>query len=375
MSSVRFQVLRLDGDGVGPEVIREAVKTLDLVAERRGFGIEYVAANIGGAAIDAHGTPIRDEDIAIARAVDGILLGAVGGPAWDHMPRGGRPESGLLKLRYALGLFANLRPVKVFDALVNASPLKPEVVRGVDLLIVRELTGGLYFGKPSKQWDTSRGRRAVDTLIYREHEIKRLVDLGYQLAAGRRRKVTSVDKSNVLSSSQLWRTIVNEVGPGHPEVATEHVLVDSCAMHLISRPRSFDVMVMENTFGDILSDEAAVLAGSLGMLPSASLNGRKPARKGSPANQLGMYEPIHGSAPDIAGKGVANPTGAILSAAMMLRISFGLAAEAEAVEAAVSNALDAGARTADVAAGGSAMSTAEMGEAIREQLGRTLQRA
>lgn len=366
--SQTFRVMLLRGDGVGPEVINEAVKTLDIAASTGGFGVEYVDAHIGGAAIDAHGTPIRDEDIEAAREVDAILLGAVGGPAWDHLERGNRPETGLLKIRYALGLFANLRPVRVFDALTDASPLKPDVVRGVDLLIVRELTGGLYFGKPSKQWTTTRGRRAVDTLVYREHEIERVMRLAYELAAERRGKVTSVDKANVLSSSQLWRTIAIEIATEHPEIETEHALVDSCAMRLISRPRDYDVMVMENTFGDILSDEAAVLAGSLGMLPSASLNGRKPGRRGTQARQFGMYEPIHGSAPDIAGEGIANPTGAILSAAMMLRTSLGRAAEADAIEAAVDAALNDGARTADIAAGGSALSTAQFGEAVRAHL-------
>ncbi|MEX1159013.1 MAG: 3-isopropylmalate dehydrogenase, partial [Thermomicrobiales bacterium] len=367
-----YQVLLLAGDGVGPEVIGEAVRTLDLVAERSGFVIDYVEGKIGGSAIDTHGVPLRDEEIDAARQADAILLGAVGGPAWDSQPRGNRPEAGLLKLRSALGLFANLRPVKVFDALLDASPLKPEVVRGVDLLIVRELTGGLYFGKPSKQWETSRGRRAVDTMIYREHEIRRLVELGYELASARRKKVTSVDKSNVLMTSQLWRAVTNEVAAGFPEVETEHVLVDSCAMRLIARPRDYDVMVMENMFGDILSDEAAVLAGSLGMLPSASLNGKKPGRRGSAGNQIGMYEPIHGSAPDIAGKGVANPTGAILSVAMMLRISFGRGDEADAVEAAVADTLARGARTADIAAGGAASSTAEFGDEVRRHLRRRL---
>jgi 3-isopropylmalate dehydrogenase len=260
----------------------------------------------------------------------------------------------------------------VFDALGDASPLKPDVVRGVDLLIVRELTGGLYFGKPSKQWQTSRGRRAVDTLAYREHEIRRLVELGYELAAGRRRKVTSVDKSNVLSTSQLWRAITNEVAAGHPDISTEHVLVDSCAMRLIARPGDYDVMVMENMFGDILSDEAAVLAGSLGMLPSASLSGKRPARRGSAGKQAGMYEPIHGSAPDIAGKGISNPTGAILSTAMMLRISLGREAEADAIEGAVADALNGGARTADIAAGGPAASTTEYADEVRRYLKRRL---
>jgi 3-isopropylmalate dehydrogenase len=372
MSMATYKVLVLGGDGVGPEVTREARQVLDLVATERGFAIEYSEAQIGGAAVDAYGTPLRDEDQAAAREVDAILLGAVGGPRWDDQPRENRPETGLLRLRYALGLFANLRPVKVFDALVDVSPLKAAAVRGVDLLIVRELTGGLYFGKPSKQWSTSRGRRAVDTLLYREHEVRRVVELAYALAGDRRRKVTSVDKANVLSSSRMWREIASEVAASHLEIATEHVLVDSCAMRLISRPRDYDVMVMENTFGDILSDEAAVLAGSLGMLPSASLNGRKPWRTGSPARQFGMYEPIHGSAPDIAGQGIANPSGAILSAAMLLRTSFGRLAEAEAVETAVAAALDAGARTADIAAGGTALSTSAFGEAVRAELRRVL---
>jgi 3-isopropylmalate dehydrogenase len=372
MSAPRFEVLLLPGDGVGPEVIREAATTLDLVAARRGFAIAWTTANIGGSAIVAYGTPLRDEEIELARRADAILLGAVGGPAWDHLARAMRPESGLLRLRYALGLFANLRPVRVFDALVDASPLKPDVVRGVDLLIVRELTGGLYFGKPSKVWTTSRGRRAVDTLAYREQEIARLVELGYQLAGGRRRKVTSVDKANVLSTSQLWRSVAEQVAARYTEIQTEHALVDSCAMRLISRPRDYDVLVTENTFGDILSDEAAVLAGSLGMLPSASLNGKRPRRRGSRALQAGLYEPIHGTAPDIAGQGIANPTGALLSAAMMLRISFGQGEEAAAIEAAVGDTLDAGARTADVAVGGAAVSTHEFGEEVRRHLARRL---
>jgi 3-isopropylmalate dehydrogenase len=368
MSERRYRILCLPGDGAGPEVIAEATATLDLIAAMRGFQIEYHHAHIGGAAIDAYGVPLRPEDAALADEVDAILLGAVGGPKWDSQPRERRPEAGLLGIRRALGLFANLRPVKVFDALVDASPLKPEVVRGVDLLIVRELTGGLYFGKPSKQWATARDRRAVDTLAYSGREIERLVELGYQLALGRRHKVTSVDKANVLASSQLWRTVAGEVAQRHPEVETEHMLVDSCAMRLISRPRDFDVLVTENTFGDILSDEAAVLAGSLGMLPSASLNGRKPKRRNSPAVQFGLYEPIHGSAPDIAGQGVANPTGAILSAAMLLRISLGRAEEAEILETAVGTALAGGARTRDIASGGESLSTATFADRVRGEV-------
>ena len=357
--TMTYRIVRMPGDGVGPEVLTAACGVLDQVARGAGFAIEYADVHIGGAAIDAHGVPVRDEDIETARNADAVLLGAVGGPKWDNVAPEIRPEAGLLNLRQALGLFANLRPIKVFDALVDASPLKPEVVRGVDLLIVRELTGGIYFGKPRKQWSTSRGRRAVDTLIYREHEVARLAELGFQLAAMRRGKVTSVDKANVMASSRLWREIVNETAQSHPDISVEHALVDSCAMRLISRPGDYDVMIMENMFGDILSDEAAVLAGSLGMLPSASLSGQPPSRRGSEGVAFGLYEPIHGSAPDIAGTGRANPTGALLSIAMLLRISLGREAEASAVERAVAAVLDSGARTADVAAGGPFLSTTE----------------
>lgn len=353
------KVMLLPGDGVGPEVIDEARKTLVAVGEATGVSFAFETRNIGGAAIDAHGVPVRDEDIEATSGCGGALLGAVGGPAWDRQPRALRPEAGLLKLRYDLGLFANVRPVKVFDALADASPLKAEVVRGVDLVIVRELTGGLYFGKPSEQRVTDAGREAVDTMTYSEGEIRRLAELGYQLAAGRRQKVTSVDKSNVLATSQLWRSVVEEVAAGYPDIATEHQLVDSCAMRLIAQPRSFDVLIMENTFGDILSDEASVLAGSLGMLPSASIG---------EGGRFGVYEPIHGSAPDIAGRGIANPTGAILSAAMMLRVSFGLEAQAAAIEEAVERTLDAGARTADIAQGGNVLSTEAFGDEVRRKL-------
>ena len=358
-----YKVMLLPGDGVGPEVIEEARKTLVAVGEATGVAFAFETRNIGGAAIDAHGVPVRDEDIEATRGCGAALLGAVGGPAWERQPRERRPESGLLKLRYDLGLFANVRPVKVFDALADASPLKPEVVRGVDLVIVRELTGGLYFGKPSEQWQTEDGRQAVDTMAYSEGEIRRLAELGYQLAAGRRRKVTSVDKSNVLATSQLWRSVVEEVAANHPEIATEHQLVDSCAMRLIAQPGSFDVLIMENTFGDILSDEASVLAGSLGMLPSASIG---------EGGRFGIFEPIHGSAPDIAGKGIANPTGAILSAATMLRVSFGLEAQAAAIEDAVARTLDAGARTADIAQSGDALSTGAFADEVRRQMAEAL---
>jgi len=365
-----YRILLLPGDGVGPEVIAEARATLDLVADAGGYQIKFTEGLIGGAAIDAYGTSLRDEEIEAARDADAVMLGAVGGPKWEGVAPEIRPEAGLLRLRSALGLFANLRPIRVFDALVDSSPMKAEVVRGVDMLIVRELTGGIYFGKPSEQRVTPEGREAIDTLIYHEAEIVRLVELGYALAAGRRRKVTSVDKANVMASSRLWREITNEIAARHPEIETEHALVDSTAMKLISRPGDFDVLVMENMFGDILSDEAAVLAGSLGMLPSASLNGRKPDRAGSEAVQFGMYEPIHGSAPDIAGNGIANPSGAMLSAAMLLRTSFGRDGDAQAIEAAVDAALNAGARTADIGSGADSLSTRAFGDAVRDQLKR-----
>lgn len=369
MTAQTFHILCLPGDGVGPEVIKEARQTLDLIAASRPVEFVWTEAAFGGAAIDAHGVPLRDEDADAAANSDSVLLGAVGGPKWENIAPEIRPEAGLLGLRQRLGLFANLRPIKVLDALVDASPMKADIVRGTDLLIVRELTGGIYFGKPSEQMETNEGRSAVDTLLYSETEIQRLIELGFELAKGRRNKVTSVDKANVMASSRLWRTIANEVAERQPDVALEHALVDSCAMRLLLRPTDYDVMVMENMFGDILSDEAAVLAGSLGMLPSASLSGRKPTREGTLAVQFGMYEPIHGSAPDIAGQNRANPCGAILSAAMMLRISFGLADEANAIESAVNSTLEEGVRTADLPLPGSPpVGTTEFGGKVREHL-------
>lgn len=364
MSETTYTVGLLRGDGIGPEVIEQSVGVLDTVASCSGFTIKYNEVAIGGVAVDQHGVPVRDEDIEMIRAGDAALLGAVGGPKWENIAPEIRPEAGLLKLRQQLGLFANLRPVKVFPALVDASPLKSEIAQDVDLLIVRELTGGIYFGKPSGRTDDDDGRSAVDTLPYTEHEIARLVELGFELAAGRRGKVSSVDKSNVMATSRLWREVTNEIGARHPDIELEHVLVDACAMRLISRPRDFDVMVMENMFGDILSDEAAVLAGSLGMLPSASLSA---ADEGA-TTQFGLYEPIHGSAPDITGKNMANPCGAILSAAMMLRTSLGRDAEAAAIETAVETVLNDGGRTADIAAGGTHVTTSEFGALVIEAL-------
>jgi 3-isopropylmalate dehydrogenase len=364
-----YHIALLPGDGIGPEVLAEARGVLDAVAERFGHAFTYREGLIGGAAIDATGEPLPAETLELCRSSDAVLLGAVGGPKWDNPAAKVRPERGLLGLRQALGLFANLRPVRPLAALADTSPLRPEIVDGVDLLVVRELTGGLYFGKPSKRWATRRGRRAVDTLPYREEEIARVVRLACELASARRGLVSSVDKANVLETSRLWREVAGEVAAGYPTVRLEHVLVDACAMHLISNPRRFDVIVTENLFGDILTDEAAVLAGSLGVLPSASLNGKPPARPHSPARQFGLYEPIHGSAPDIAGQGRANPTGAILSAALLLRHSCGLEDEAAAIERAVEAVLDEGLRTADVTPTGTPpLGTREMGAAVARQV-------
>jgi 3-isopropylmalate dehydrogenase len=340
------------GDGIGPEVVNEARLVLEDVATRFRHQWTFEACDIGGVAIDATGSALPPSTLAACERADAVLLGAVGGPKWDAGPV--RPESGLLGLRKALGLWANLRPIRVHPELVDCSPLRPERLQSVDILVVRELTGGLYFGEPRGRTKTEHGVRVVDTLAYSDHEIRRVVRLAFRLARLRGNRLCSVDKANVLESSRLWREITNEVAHDFPDVRLEHQLVDSCAMRLITSPRQFDVVVTENMFGDILTDEAAVLAGSLGLCPSASLgDGRK-----------GLYEPIHGSAPDIAGKGIANPIGAILSAAMLLRHSLGLENEARAVEAAVELAISAGARTADLG-GKRILSTAKMGQAIR----------
>ncbi len=360
------KIALLPGDGVGPEVMVEARRTLDAVGEWFGHSFTTVELLIGGAAIDAHGVALRTEDAAGAGTADAALLGAVGGPKWDNPASDVRPEQGLLALRKALGLYANLRPVAVLPSLADASPIKPEIVRGVDILVVRELTGGLYFGRPTRQWRERRGRAAVDTLLYREHEIARVARLAFEFARGRRRKVASVDKANVLSTSRLWRSVVGEVSRDYPDVELEHVLVDAMAMHLVRGPGRFDVVVTENMFGDILTDEASTLAGSIGLLPSASVGA--PRTDGS-ARRFGLYEPIHGSAPDIAGQGRANPVGMILSVALMLRTSLGLEDEARAVEAAVEDAIEAGVRTADIAESSPARSTSEVGKTVAERIG------
>jgi 3-isopropylmalate dehydrogenase len=352
MTTWRLAVL--PGDGVGQEVTPQAVRVLETVANATGVGFEFEHARIGGAALDAHGVPLPEATLALCRQSHAILFGAVGGPKWDHVGQEVRPERGLLAVRKELDLYANLRPVRCFPMLTDASPLKASVVAGTDIMVIRELTGGLYFGEPRGVEQFADGSaRAVNTMTYTSREIDRVARVGFEVARKRRKRLASVDKANVLAVSQLWRDVVTALGPEYPDVTLEHVLVDNCAMALVQRPTQFDTIVTENTFGDILSDEAAILAGSMGMLPSASLGGA-----------VGLYEPVHGSAPDIAGQGVANPIAAILSAAMLLRYSLNLAGEADRIEAAVVRVLDKGLRTRDIAQGGPAVGTREMGDAI-----------
>ncbi len=369
---MRAKIALLPGDGIGPEVVAQGVRVLEAVAERWGHSFETTSALIGGAAIDATGNPLPDETVALCRASDAVLLGAVGGPAWDTPRAKVRPEQGLLGIRKALGLFANVRPVTVHEKLAAASPLKAEKLAGVDLVVVRELTGGIYFGEKSRTSLGDDGERAVDVCTYSTQEIERVVRVAGALALERRGKLTSVDKANVLETSRLWREVTHRVvAEEFPQLEIEHLLVDACAMHLLQRPASFDVIVTENMFGDILTDEASVLAGSIGLLPSASL-GASVLRDGRQAT-LGIYEPIHGSAPDIAGKGLANPVGTIASTAMLLRYSLGLETEALAVEHAVHHALANGALTADIAPKGTAAkSTSEVADAIIGQLAKGL---
>ena len=347
------QITVLPGDGVGPEVITEALACLSTIAERFGHRFEFQEALIGGAAVDATGDPLPEATLNLCRSCDAVILGAVGGPAWDRHPRDQRPESGLLRLRKALGLYANLRPVSVHPSLEDASPLKPEVVRGTDLMFVRELSGGLYFGEPRSYSDEA----AVNTLPYTRAEIERVARVAFDLASARRKRLVSVDKANVLETSRLWRKVVEDLAPSYPGVEVQHAYVDSFAMALITRPRDFDVVLTENLFGDILSDEAAVLAGSLGLLPSASLGG-----------SVGLFEPIHGSAPDIAGQDRANPIGTILSAAMLLRHALKLGAEALALESAVNRVLKGGHGTGDLKGASHAHGTHSLGERIREAI-------
>jgi 3-isopropylmalate dehydrogenase len=352
---VKASIVVLGGDGIGPEVTAEAVRVLEAVAKRGGHELRFTQHLMGGCSIDRYGVALTDEVLAACKASDAVLLGAVGGPKWDDPTAKERPEKGLLGLRKGLGVFANLRPVKVHPRLLEASPVKPERLAGVDILVIRELTGGLYFG--AKGRDQKDGHeRAYDTLEYLDFEVERVVKLAFELAAGRKKKVTSVDKANVLESSRLWRQQATAIGKANPAIALDHMLVDTAAMRLVTSPATLDVVVTENMFGDILTDEASVLAGSMGMLPSASIGSSGP----------GLYEPIHGSAPDIAGKGIANPVGTILSAAMLLRHSLKLEQEARWIEAAVDQAIEAGARTGDL---GGKLSTRQMADEVLKRLG------
>jgi 3-isopropylmalate dehydrogenase len=355
--SMKLKLLVVAGDGIGPEVTSEAVSVLQIVAKAGGHEIAVTEKRIGGIAIDTDGTPLPADTLEAALASDAVFLGAVGGTKWNALPPNTRPEAGLLQLRAALGGFANLRPAFAIKELTVNSPLKLEVIEGADILFVRELLGGLYFGQP-RHWDKLKGE-AWNTMRYTNEEVVRVARIAFQLAQKRGKKVTSVDKANVLEVSQLWRAVVTEVAAEFPEVTLEHQLVDSMAMLLMTSPRKYDVVLTENLFGDILSDESAVITGSLGMLPSATIGGK-----------VNLYEPIHGSAPDIAGKGLANPLGAILTGALVLRHSAGLEAEAAAIERAVRKVLEDGYRTADLARGNTAdfkvLSTTEMGKQVRE---------
>lgn len=358
-----YRIALIPGDGIGPEIVREAKKVLDKVCEVYGHHFTYQELLLGGASIDVHGIPLTEETVEAAKASDAVLMGSIGGDAktspWYQLEPSKRPEAGLLGIRKALNLFANLRPAYLYDELKGACPLKEEIIGdGFDMIIVRELTGGLYFGE-RKTVEEDGVRKAVDTLSYDEKEIRRIAVKAFEIAKKRRKKVTSVDKANVLDSSRLWRKVVEEVALQYPEVTLEHMLVDNCAMQLVHNPGQFDVILTENMFGDILSDEASMVTGSIGMLSSASLNETK----------FGLYEPSHGSAPDIAGKGIANPLATILSAAMMLRFSLDLDQEADAVEAAVAQVLKEGYRTMDIMSEGmTKTSTAQMGDVIAERI-------
>ena len=360
---MNYKIALIPGDGIGPEIVREAKKVLDQVCKVYGHHFEYEELLLGGASIDAHGVPLTEETIAAAKASDAVLMGSIGGDTktspWYQLEPSKRPEAGLLGIRKALNLFANLRPAYLYEELKGACPLKEETIGdGFDMMIVRELTGGLYFGE-RRTVEENGVRKAIDTLTYDEKEIHRIAVKAFEIAKKRRKKVTSVDKANVLDSSRLWRKVVEEVALQYPEVTLEHMLVDNCAMQLVHNPGQFDVILTENMFGDILSDEASMVTGSIGMLSSASLNETK----------FGLYEPSHGSAPDIAGKGIANPLATILSAAMMLRFSLDLDKEADAVEAAVAQVLKDGYRTVDIMADGMIeVGTARMGELIAEQI-------
>ena len=357
----RFNVSVLPGDGIGPEIVAEAVRVLKAVGKRHGAEFNLKEDAVGGASIDLNGVPLTDDVLNRVLKSDAVLLGAVGGPGWEGLDYSIRPERALLALRKELGLFANLRPVRVYDVLVDASTLKPEVVEGVDIMVVRELTGGLYFGTPKGVERLPDGtERGVNTMVYTTPEIERIARVGFEVAVKRRKKLCSVDKANVLETTELWRRVVTKMGKDYPGVALSHMYVDNCAMQLIRNPKQFDVIVTENTFGDILSDEASMLTGSIGMLPSASL--------GSSRNRA-MYEPIHGSAPDIAGKGIANPIATILSVAMMFKYSFDMEDASNEIENAVEAVLNKGYRTPDIYSGGAIkVGCKEMGDAVLKEI-------
>jgi len=360
---MKLKIAILAGDGIGPEVTREAQNILTAVAEAGGHEFTYTPALIGGVAITAHGTPLPQATIDACLDSDAVLLGAVGDNKFNALPPDKRPEAGLLQIRQVLGGFANLRPAVAYPALADNSPLRPEVTKGADILFVRELLGGLYFGQP-RSWNKDTGE-AINTMRYTRDEVVRVARIAFELAGKRRKRLTSVDKANVLECSQLWRATVDSLKPEYPDITVEHQLVDSMAMHLMNVPRNFDVVLTENLFGDILSDESGIITGSLGMLPSATIGGK-----------VNLYEPVHGSAPDIAGTGKANPLGAILTAALVLRHSGGLEEEARAIEAAVTTVLNAGHRTADIARGNAAaiVTTQQMGKLVHSALAESLDR-
>ncbi|WP_281950700.1 3-isopropylmalate dehydrogenase [Nitrosophilus kaiyonis] len=349
----KYKIAVIKGDGIGPEIIDEAIKVLDAVSVKEGFELSYHEYLMGGAAYDVYGDPLPEETVEGAKNADAVLFGAIGGEKWDNLPREKRPETGLLKLREALGVFANLRPVTVYDELINASTLKPDVIKGVDLMVVRELIGGIYFGKPR----ALEKDKAYNTMIYTKDEIKRIAKVAFEIAKKRKNRVTSVDKANVLEVSQLWRETVEEVSKDYPDVKLEHMYVDNAAMQLIRDPKQFDVILTGNIFGDILSDEASMLSGSIGLLPSASIG-----------EKYGLYEPIHGSAPDIAGQGIANPIATIASASMMLRYQFGEEKAADRIENAIKRVLKEGYRTKDISSfdAKEIVTTNEMGSLIAQ---------
>jgi len=351
---MKAKITLLPGDGIGPEIVDATRQVLETIAQKSGHSFSFSTHLIGGIAIDETGVPLPDDTIVGCRSADAVLLGAVGGPKWDDPTAEVRPEQGLLGMRKALKLFANVRPVKLFRGLEGASPLRAERLRGVDLVFIRELTGGIYFGQPKGKETRNGLRTGFDTMVYDENEIRRILELAFEVARKRSKRLTTIDKANVLQSMQVWREVATEVGNENPDIQLDHQLVDSAAMRLVTDPSSFDVIVSGNMFGDILSDEGAVLTGSLGLLPSASLG----------EGTLGVYEPIHGSAPDIAGRGIANPLGTILSAAMLLRHSLNLDEDAKIIEDAVQKVLDGGLRTADLGGGQNSLSTTQMAHAV-----------